>query len=112
MNFEKELEKLELNIANVTASYANQIIQKSKNQEQQCFINAKDDAEKFVNCMLPVMKRFTKHEAGLEFALAFTRFRTFECFERSGGEPLSMEECKVKATENIKKHYENFINKL
>jgi hypothetical protein len=112
MNIEREMQKLEHTLGSMAANYAQQIIQKSKNQEQKCFADAKDDSEKFVNCMLPVMKRFSKNESTLEFGLAFTRVRTYECFEKTGGEPLSIEECKVKASETIKKHYENFISKL
>ena len=112
MNWEKELESFIPEVEKLIASKDSVILERLVELQNKCFAKAKDDCEKFVNCMMDPMKKVSKEEKKLEWRITFDQFKIGECFKNSGGEPITMEECKIRARDRINKSFQTFVNSI
>lgn len=112
MNWEKELGNFIPEVEQLIGSKDEVILQKLADIQNKCFAKAKEDSEKFVNCMMDPMKKVSKEEKKLEWRISFDQFKIGECFKNSGGEPLTIEECKIKGRDRINKSFQEFINSI
>jgi hypothetical protein len=110
MSWERELESFIPEIENLIGSKDTVILEKLTGMQNKCFEKAKTDSEKFVNCMMDPMKQVAKAEKKLEWRISFDQFKIGECFKNSGGEPLTLEECKIKGRDRINKSFQEFVN--
>lgn len=109
MNLENEFSNLMIDLEKFSQQNGEKIVEKLAEQEQKCYVGSKDDSEKFVSCMSKQSKIMKKKELNFEFQLVFLKTQAEKCIKNSGGEPLTLEECKVRARETLKKSFQYFL---
>jgi len=80
--------------------------------ENDCFTSARDDSEKFVNCMTDLMKKLEKEERKFEFRMAFFQTKTAECFRNHNNDQQGLQKCKEDAKVNLDKYFAEFLNNI
>ena len=86
--------------------------EKFKYLEQRCYVQAKNDENKFAECMETVTQKLLEEERTISYKNLFLQQYLYECFTKSQGNLETINKCRISTKEMIDKSYESFFKNI
>ncbi|KRX03185.1 hypothetical protein PPERSA_07013 [Pseudocohnilembus persalinus] len=109
---DKEVQDFSREIEQIMKNGDQQIYQELAKKEKSCLDYAKDNVDRFVNCMSDSTKKIEKEEKKFEYRMAFLQHNLYTCFQKAQQNSSSKEPCKQQARDNIQRYLDELVQSL
>lgn len=96
-------------ISNRISELEGSVLERLTEIENNCFESAKDDADKFAECMSRYTKKVKQQHHLMEVKASWIKTTTLKCIEKN---PNDLESCQNKALSLVDQHFAIFLRNI